>query len=69
MANGGGPACLRLRVQMTEQQRRELEPSIWLTAHRRDLLEGWIRRWYPERLTIDDLARVDFAEHALAAVD
>ena len=68
MANGGGPACLRLRMQMTEQQRHELYPVVWLTAQRRDWLEGWIRRGYPERLTIDDLARVDFAEHALAVV-
>ncbi len=27
MANGGGPACLRLRVVLTEEERRAVNPA------------------------------------------
>ena len=56
MNNGGGPACLRLRVAMTEQERRTTLPGIWLDEALADALEDWIRRRYRDRLAASDLA-------------
>lgn len=30
MANGGGPACLRLRVVLTEEERRAVNPAVMM---------------------------------------
>ena len=69
MANGGGPACLRLRVAMRPDQLQQVASGIWLTPERRQQLEEWIVKWYPEHLKLEDLRRLDLAEHALQALD
>lgn len=30
MANGGGPACLRLRVVLTEDERQAVNPAVMM---------------------------------------
>ena len=60
MSGGGGPACLRLRVPVeTEGIGRIPSPPRWSAAVDAQLREI-IEQGYPERLTIDDLARSDF---------
>lgn len=56
MANGGGPACLRLRVPLPAQSLRRLAPGVLLTEARIAALEQWVDRHYREHLTRDDLA-------------
>ena len=56
MNNGGGPACLRLRVAMTEQERQATLPGVWLDEALSAALEEWIGRRYRDRLTAEDLA-------------
>ena len=56
MRNGGGPACLRLRVPLEDHERAALHPGFVLTPERADELEGWIRQWYRESLHPRDLA-------------
>jgi len=56
MRNGGGPACLRLRVQMTEAERNAATPEFFLDHSRADALEAWVRKYYREELSIADLA-------------
>jgi succinylarginine dihydrolase len=68
MSNGGGPACLRLRLDVDEEQVSQLEPRWRFTPERHSEIARWIDNYYPARLCIDDLARWDFAEHAMAAV-
>jgi len=56
MRNGGGPACLRLRVVLTDAElaaanaRQRLTPSLYAA------LADWITRRYRDRLAPDELA-------------
>jgi succinylarginine dihydrolase len=68
MANGGGPACLRLRLQLTEEQLQGLPSQLRLTALRYQQLREWIERWYPEQLSLDQLADPQQARLGLEAV-
>lgn len=68
MANGGGPACLRLRVPLDSEQLQAIPKQYAWNEDRHAELETWINKWYPDRLEFSDLARPDFAEHALATV-
>ena len=56
MRNGGGPACLRLRVPLTEAELEAVHPGVVLTEASVDRLQRWIERWYPESLHPSDLA-------------
>lgn len=55
MKNGGGPACLRLRVVMTEEEAKAVHPGVVLTPEKADALEAWVKRHYRDRLSFDDL--------------
>ena len=55
MQNGGGPACLRLRVVLTERQREALLPSIWLTQSRYEELRRFVAENYRDELSLEDL--------------
>ncbi|MFZ4125852.1 MAG: N-succinylarginine dihydrolase [Rickettsiales bacterium] len=55
MRNGGGPACLRLRIVMNEQQSAAMHQGIILTEARYKLLQQWVQQFYRDRLTFDDL--------------
>jgi succinylarginine dihydrolase len=56
MRNGGGPACLRLRVVLTEVERADVASGIWWTPTLHDRLCQWVARHYRETLSPDDLA-------------
>jgi succinylarginine dihydrolase len=56
MNNGGGPACLRLRVPLTREQGSNLGARVRYDAALHDLLEAWIKSHYRDRLTLSDLA-------------
>jgi succinylarginine dihydrolase len=68
MANGGGPACLRLRVVLTREQLAALPPGVLVTAERLDALEAWVRRHYRDRLEVADLADPALLEESRRAV-
>jgi succinylarginine dihydrolase len=69
MSNGGGPACLRLRVVLTAEERRAIAPGVWFDADRHDQLAAWVERHYRDRLTPDDLADPRLADESRAALD
>ncbi|MCW7539757.1 N-succinylarginine dihydrolase [Aquabacterium sp. A7-Y] len=56
MRNGGGPACLRLRVVLTEAERAALRGRVLMTAELHRDLSDWVRRHYRDRLAAEDLA-------------
>ncbi|WP_427791977.1 N-succinylarginine dihydrolase [Brevundimonas diminuta] len=56
MRNGGGPACLRLRVVLTEVELAATNPAMRLTDALHARLSDWGRRWYRDSLTARDLA-------------
>jgi len=68
MANGGGPACLRLRVQLEVDQLAAIPEAYHVTDRRADEISAWVEKWYPESLTLSDLMDVQFAIHCAEAV-
>lgn len=69
MDNGGGPACLRLRVTLTEAERAAVLPRIWIDDEQYAELEVWIRRHYRDRLCFDDLADPLLLDESRTALD
>lgn len=69
MQNGGGPACLRLRVSMTDDERKAIEANVFLNEALYDSLAVWIARNYRDRLTSRDLADPALARESLTALD
>lgn len=61
MRNGGGPACLRLRVVMTEDEIRAANPAYFLDDQKIDALQNWVRTHYRDDLTADSFADPSFA--------
>ena len=55
MQNGGGPACLRLRVAMTQAELAQVHAPCLLDEAKIDALQAVIRETYPDRLEPDAL--------------
>ena len=56
MRNGGGPACLRLRVPLTTTERTALHRGVVFDGALHDALRVWAERHYREELRVADLA-------------
>ncbi|MFN4184946.1 MAG: N-succinylarginine dihydrolase [Hyphomonas sp.] len=67
MRNGGGPACLRLRVVMTEDELAECHSGVLLDEELIDELQDAVRRTYRDRLSPADLADPAFADECRLA--
>jgi succinylarginine dihydrolase len=68
MRNGGGPACLRLRVPLSEAEAGALSANIVLTDALYDALCSWVSRHYRDRLTPRDLADPELAREGMRAL-
>lgn len=55
MNNGGGPACLRLRVVLNQRELGAMNQGVLLTDELAGKLEVWIDRHYRESLRVSDL--------------
>lgn len=62
MKNGGGPACLRLRVVLTEKELAAVHPHILFDEALYERLKAWVNRHYR-----DDLSAGELSDAALAA--
>ncbi|WP_428940359.1 N-succinylarginine dihydrolase [Fontivita pretiosa] len=69
MRNGGGPACLRLRVVLTEDQLSAMRGAVLLTDALYDRLVSWVHKHYRDRLEPDDLRDHRLLEESLSALD
>jgi succinylarginine dihydrolase len=69
MRNGGGPACLRLRVVLTAEEEAALGARVLVDEDRLDTLEAWVRRHYRDRLTAEDLADPALVDESNRALD
>ncbi|MFP5357751.1 MAG: N-succinylarginine dihydrolase [Gammaproteobacteria bacterium] len=69
MHNGGGPACLRLRVVLTPTERGAVNPRCWITPARHAELARWVHRHYREHLTAADLADPQLLDESRRALD
>lgn len=69
MRNGGGPAGLRLRVALTEQELSAVNPDVLLDDALYSRLDRWIERHYRDRLTQEDLADPSLLRESRTALD
>jgi succinylarginine dihydrolase len=69
MRNGGGPACLRLRVVLAEAELAATNPAMRLTHDLHARLSSWAGRHYRDRLTPADLADPALIDESRAALE
>jgi succinylarginine dihydrolase len=69
MRNGGGPACLRLRVALTDIQASAMHQGVILTEALGAELAAWVEKHYRDRLSPADLADPALAREIHAALD
>lgn len=69
MRNGGGPACLRLRVVLRSEDLAALGARVIVDNILLDELEDWVRRHYREALSPADLADPALLEESRQALD
>ncbi|HYC72328.1 MAG TPA: N-succinylarginine dihydrolase [Opitutaceae bacterium] len=69
MSNGGGPACLRLRVVLTADERAVLPAGVWINDATYPRLVAWVKKHYRETLRARDLADPHLLEESRRALD
>lgn len=69
MQNGGGPACLRLRVPLDAHEQSLLPSRIFFDADRHTTLAAWVERHYRDRLSIEDLRDPSLLDESRRALD
>jgi succinylarginine dihydrolase len=69
MRNGGGPACLRLRVVLNDAELRATHPGVILDDDLSEALIAWVEKHYPDELRGDDLLDPVLARSLVDALD
>ncbi len=69
MRNGGGPACLRLRVVLTEDELAATNADMRLTEELHGALSVWAATWYRDVLAPKDLADPALIDESRGALD
>ncbi|VFS44822.1 N-succinylarginine dihydrolase [Enterobacter cancerogenus] len=69
MANGGGPACLRLRVVLTPTEMQAVNPAVMMNDALFEALNNWVDRYYRDRLTHADLVDPQLLREGREALD
>ncbi|WP_370278054.1 N-succinylarginine dihydrolase [Pontibacterium sp.] len=69
MSNGGGPACLRLRVVLNEQELNAFNQSTRMNNQLFATLNSWVDKHYRDRLAESDLADPQLLIESRTALD
>jgi succinylarginine dihydrolase len=69
MRNGGGPACLRLRVPLNDCELKAMHQGILVDNDLLDTLDKWVLKYYRTELQIADLADPQLLYECLDALD
>ena len=69
MDNGGGPACLRLRVPLTEEEENALGARVLFDDSLATDLETWVKKHYRDRLSMSDLSDPKLLDECRTALD
>jgi succinylarginine dihydrolase len=69
MRNGGGPACLRLRVALTDAEAAAMHQGVVMTDELYHRLVAWVGKHYRDRLAPQDLADPALAIEIAAALE
>jgi succinylarginine dihydrolase len=68
MRNGGGPACLRLRVALTDEEAAAMHQGVVMTETLYHTLVAWVEKHYRDHLEPKDLADPQLAVEVHAAL-
>ena len=69
MKNGGGPACLRLRIPINHIELQAMHPNILVNETILNQLDLWVTRHYRSELTLDDLIDPQLIQETHTALD
>ena len=69
MRNGGGPACLRLRVAMNDQELDAVNPATLINDMQFARLNKWVDKHYRDVLAEDDLRDPQLLIESRTALD
>ena len=69
MRNGGGPACLRLRVVLSDEEWRAINQGVVLTDALYERLTAWVNAHYRDELSQQDLADPMLLDEVRKALD
>jgi succinylarginine dihydrolase len=69
MQNGGGPACLRLRVALSQHELNAVNPDCLIDEVLYDRLTTWVNKHYRDRLVEADLADPSLMLESQQALD
>lgn len=69
MHNGGGPACLRLRVPLGDAEVEAISARVIFDESLYQDLVGWVQKYYRDQLTAADLADPALAQEVMTALD
>lgn len=69
MFNGGGPACLRLRIMLNDHELKKVDSRFLLTEALYSELVAWVEDYYRDELTLNDLSDWKFVQEAYEALE
>ena len=69
MQNGGGPACLRLRVALTDDELAAVNDRFILDDKLLTKLNRWVEKHYRDQIKPEDLSDPNLAVETFAALD
>jgi len=69
MQNAGGPACLRLRVTLTEAEWAQVNQGQKFSTRLCEELENWVKLHYRDTLNPSDIADPNLMDESFAALD
>ncbi|MEQ1516245.1 MAG: N-succinylarginine dihydrolase [Usitatibacteraceae bacterium] len=69
MRNGGGPACLRLRVELNEKESAAVNEASWIDDNQFARLTTWVEKHYRDQLADADLGDPALLDECRAALD
>lgn len=69
MRNGGGPACLRLRVVLNDAEQAALPPGVFINDRTYPALRRWVKKHHRDKLAAADLADPQLLDESRRALD
>jgi succinylarginine dihydrolase len=69
MRNGGGPACLRLRVELNEAEAAAVNPKVLMSDALYPTLTAWVEKHYRDQVGEKDLADSSLLIECRTALD
>jgi succinylarginine dihydrolase len=69
MRNGGGPACLRTRVVLNQDEQNAVPPQLFFSQKLFDELTSWVKHYYRDSLSLTDFCDPNLLTEIQIALD